>query len=30
VGEATIATLKMNDSARAFARKLQIDAGLIG
>jgi hypothetical protein len=30
VGEATISTLKMNDPARTFARKLQIDAGLIG
>jgi hypothetical protein len=28
--EATIRTLKMNDPARVFARKLQIEAGLIG
>jgi len=30
IGEATIQTLKMNDPRRAFARKLQIAAGLIG
>jgi hypothetical protein len=29
VGEATIATLRMNDAHRTFARKLQIAAGLI-
>jgi HNH endonuclease len=29
-GEATIATLKMNDALRVFARHLQILAGLIG
>lgn len=30
VGEATVSTLRMNDPARVFARKLQIQAGLIG
>src|SRR5262249_3401046 len=30
VGEATINTLRMNDSLHVFARKLQIRAGLIG
>jgi hypothetical protein len=30
VGDATIRALKMNDSLRVFARKLQIRAGLIG
>jgi HNH endonuclease len=29
VGQATVATLRMNDSLRVFARKLQIQAGLI-
>ena len=29
-GEATIATLRINDSLRVFARKLQIAAGLVG
>jgi hypothetical protein len=29
-GEATVRTLKMNDPMRVFARKLQIQAGLIG
>jgi hypothetical protein len=29
-GEATIATLKMNHPQRQFARKLQIDVGIIG
>jgi hypothetical protein len=29
IGEVTVATLNMNDSPRSFARKLQIDAGLI-
>ena len=29
LGEATVKTLKMNDSLRVFARKLQILAGLI-
>jgi len=28
--EATIGALKMNDPARVFARRLQVDAGLIG
>ena len=30
IGEATILTLKMNDSRRMFARRLQVQAGLIG
>ncbi len=30
VGEATVTTIRMNDLARVFARKLQIQAGLIG
>lgn len=30
VGEATITMLNMNAPARVFARKLQIEAGLIG
>ena len=30
VGEATVRTLRINDPARVFARKLQIQAGLIG
>ena len=30
VGEATVLTLHMNDHNRAFARRLQIRAGLIG
>lgn len=29
-GDVTIAALKMNDASRLFARKLQIQAGLIG
>jgi len=29
VGEATVTTLRMNDTNRTFARKLQIAAGLI-
>ena len=29
-GEATVRALKMNDSLRVFARKLQVRAGLIG
>jgi HNH endonuclease len=29
-GEATVQALNMNDPLRAYARKLQIDAGLIG
>jgi hypothetical protein len=29
IGEATIETLRMNTANRAFARKLQIQAGLI-
>ena len=29
IGEATIAALNMNDSRRSFARKLQVEAGLI-
>jgi hypothetical protein len=29
IGEATVDALNMNDSNRAFARKLQIEAGLI-
>ncbi len=29
IGEATVMALNMNDSLRVFARKLQIDAGLI-
>jgi hypothetical protein len=29
MGEATVTTLRMNDSLRVFARKLQIHAGLI-
>jgi hypothetical protein len=28
-GEATVRTLRMNDSLRVFARKLQVEAGLI-
>ncbi len=29
-GEATVKTLRMNDSLRVFARKLQIQVGLLG
>jgi hypothetical protein len=29
IGEATVQLLKMNDSLRVFARKLQVEAGLI-
>lgn len=29
IGDATVRTLKMNDSIRVFARKLQIETGLI-
>jgi hypothetical protein len=29
VGEATVETLKMNDGQRSFARKLQIEVGLL-